>query len=184
VKPGGAEAEEGSMEPRIAVVVFPPPAAVAAAEEFRRLHDPLFHKVAAHVTVVPAVGWRGAAEALPRLAEAIRDSGLTPFPVNLCGVGRTGDGIVFVKVDEGGPTLADLNERLTRALGPPPGSERPPYVPVLGLGRSPTVSRAEFLQRQAAGHLAPARFPVEHLSVLVEDSRGLWHERHRLPLVA
>ena len=172
------------MDPRIAVVIFPPPEAVAAAEEFRRLHDPLFHRVAAHVTVVPAVGWRAAAVALPRLDEAIRETGRGPFPVNLCGIGRTKDGVVFVKVDEGGAALAELNERLTAALGPPPGSERPPYIPVLGLGRGPTVSRAEFLQRQAAGYLSPARFPVEHLSLLVEDSRGLWHERHRLPLVA
>jgi hypothetical protein len=172
------------MDPRIAVVVFPPPAAVAAAEEFRRLHDPLFLRVAAHVTVVPAVGWRPAAVALPRLDEAIRLVNPAPFPVNLCGVGRTKDGVVFVKVDEGAAALAELNERLTAALGPPPGAERPPYFPVLGIGRGPTAARAEFLQRQAAGHLAPTRFSVEHLSLLVEDSRGLWHERHRLPLVA
>ena len=133
---------------------------------------------------MPALGWCGAAKALPRLDEVIRDAGFEPFPVNLCGIGRTKDGVVFVKVDEGGARLSELNERFTAALTPPPALERPPYIPVLGLGRAPTASRAEFLQRQAAGHLAPQRFPVEHLSILVEDSRGLWHERHRLPLVA
>lgn len=170
------------MEPRFAVVVFPPADAVAAAEEFRRLHDPLFHRIAAHVAVVPALSWRSLAEARPLLAEAMAAAGRRPFPVNLSGAGRTKDGTVFVKVDEGAGPLGDLNARLVAALGPPPGMEFPPFVPVMGIGRAPTVSEAEFLQRQLAGHLAPVRFSVEHLSLVVEDARGLWVEKERLPL--
>ncbi len=166
----------------MAVVVFPPAEAVAAAEEFRRLHDPLFHRIAAHVAVLPALSWRTAAEGLPRLAGAVAAAGRGPFPVNLSGAGRTRDGTVFVKVDEGAGPLGDLNGRLLAALGPPEGAEVPPYVPVMGIGRAPTVSEAEFLQRQIAGHLAPVRFSVEHLSFVVEDARGLWVEKERLPL--
>ena len=182
MKGRGRGAEEETMEPRIAVVVFPPAEAVAAAEEFRRIHDPLFHKVAAHVTVVPALGWRTEEEAGPRLVEALAAAGQGPFPANLSGVGRTKDGVVFVRVEEGSATLAALNLRLAAALVPPPGHEPPPYLPVLGIGRTPTPSEAEFLQRQVAGHLAPVRFSVESLSLIVEDARGLWHERERLPL--
>jgi 2'-5' RNA ligase superfamily protein len=172
------------VEPRIAVVVFPPARSVAAAEEFRRLHDPLFHRIPAHVAVVPAISWRTRGEALPRLHEAVRGTVRGAFPVNLCGAGRTRDGTVFVKVDEGTAALGELHGRLLVALGPPPGHDPPPFVPVLGIGRAPTVSEAEFLQRQAAGHLAPVRFSVEHLSFIVEDARGLWHEEERLDLVA
>ena len=89
------------VEPRIAVVVFPPAHSVAAAEEFRRLHDPLYHRIAAHVTVVPAVSWRPRVEALPRLEEAVRDAEGRPFPVLLSGAGRTKDGTVYVRVEEG-----------------------------------------------------------------------------------
>ena len=170
------------MEPRIAVVVFPPAEAVAAAEEFRRIHDPLFHKIAAHVAVVPAVAWCDAEQASGRISEAMRKAGRGTFPVNLSGAGRTRDGTVFVKVDEGAAALAALHGVLVAALGPPPGWAPPPFVPVMGVGRSPTVSEAEFLQRQLAGHLAPVRFPVEHLSLVVEDARGLWHEKERFPL--
>lgn len=165
-------------------MVFPPAPSVAAAEEFRRLHDPLFHRIAAHVTVVPALDWRPRVDALPRLEEAIRDAERSPFAVLLSGAGRTKDGTVYVRVEEGDRALGELHGRLLAALGPPPGHEPPPFIPVLGLGRAPTVSEAEFLQRQAAGHLAPVRFAVEHLSVVVEDARGMWHETERLPLVA
>jgi 2'-5' RNA ligase len=171
------------VEPRIAVVVFPPAEAVAAAEEYRRIHDPLFHRIAAHIAVVPALSWRSREEGLPRLEEAVRVPGRGPFPVNLSGAGRTRDGTVFVKVDEGTAQLADLNVRLLAALGPPPGFEPPPFIPVMGIGRAPTVSEAEFLQRQIAGHLSPVRFSVERLSFVVEDARGLWHEEARLDLV-
>ncbi len=170
------------MEPRIAVVVFPPAEAVAAAEEFRRIHDPLFHKVAAHVTVVPALGWCSEDKALPRLLGALGVFRQGPFPATLSGVGRTKDGVVFVRVEEGASALSGLNAVLTGALVPPPGLELPAYLPVLGVGRSPTPSEAEFLQRQIAGHLAPVRFSVESLSLIVEDARGLWHERERIPL--
>lgn len=170
------------MDPRIAVVVFPPADAVAAAEEFRRLHDPLFHRIPAHVTLVPAIGWRTEEEASPRLAQAVASAAQGPFPATLSGVGRTRDGVVFVRVEEGAAALSSLHARLTAALAPPPGYEPPPFVPVLGLGRSPGTSEAEFLQRQVAGHLAPMRFSVEDLALIVEDARGLWHERERLPL--
>ena len=172
------------MEPRIAVVAFPPAEAVAVVEEFRRIHDPLFHKIAAHVTVVPALAWRTEEAAVPRLVEAVAASGQGPFPATLSGVGRTRDGVVFVRVEEGASTLASLHGRLLASLSPPAGLDPPVYIPVLGLGRTATPAEAEFLQRQVAGHLAPVRYSVEDLSVVVEDARGLWHLRERIPLAA
>ena len=172
------------MEPRVAVVVFPPVGAAAPAEEFRRLHDPLFHRIAAHLTVVPALSWCTEARAVPLLLEAIRAADRGPFPATLNGVGRTREGVVYLRVEEGAGALAALNDRLTRALGPPADLERPPFVPVLGIGRAAGPAEAEFLQRQVAGHIAPVQFSVEDLSVVVEDARGLWHLRERLPLEA
>ncbi len=172
------------MEPRVAVVVFPPAEAAAPAESFRRLHDPLFHKIAAHVAVVPAFSWCTEARAVPRILEAIRGSERAPFPLTLRGVGRTKTGVVYLPVVEGQEALAALHEILSWALRPPPGIERPPFVPVLGLGRAAGEAEAEFLQRQVAGHLAPIRFSVEVLTVVLEDARGLWHVRERLPLEA
>jgi len=164
------------------VVVFPPAEAVAAAEEFRRLHDPLFHRIAAHVAVIPAFTWRTGEEAEERVGRALAEGRRGPFPATLSGVGRTTDGVVFVRVEEGSTALARIHERLLRALGPPPDHESPPFVSVLGIGRAPGRSEAEFLQRQVAGHLPPARFSVEVLSLVVEDARGLWHERARFEL--
>ncbi len=135
------------------------------------------------MAVVPALSWRTREEGLPRLEEAVRAPGRGAFPVNLSGAGRTRDGTVFVKVDEGTAPLAELNARLLAALGPPPGFDPPVFLPVMGIGRGATVSEAEFLQRQIAGHLSPIRFSVEHLSFVVEDGRGLWHEEARLSLV-
>src|SRR5690349_7177243 len=125
------------MEPRFAVVVFPPAEAVAAAEEFRRLHDPHFHRIAAHVAVVPALSWRTVAEALPRRAQGMAAVKRGPFPVNPSGAGRTKGGTVFVKGDEGAGPLGDLTARLVAALAPPAGMEFPAYVPVMGIGRAP-----------------------------------------------
>jgi len=170
------------MEPRCAVVLFPPAPAVSAAEEFRRIHDPLFLRIPAHVTVVSAFGWRGRREAEKRIGRALDDVRPGSFPATLCGVGRTKDGVVFVKVEEGAPRLSRLHEALTDALGPPPDLELPPFVPVLGVGRTPGAAEAAFLQRQVAGHLPPARFSVETLSLVEEDGRGIWHERVRLEL--
>ena len=170
------------MEARCAVVLFPPAEAVSAAEEFRRIHDPLFHRIPAHVTVVSAFAWRNRRDAEHRVGRALDDAARGPFPATLSGVGRTKDGVVFVKVEEGAPSLSRLHEALTEALGPPPDLDLPPFVPVLGVGRTPTGSEAAFLQRQVAGHLPPARFSVETLSLVEEDGRGIWHERARLAL--
>ncbi|MCK6481310.1 MAG: 2'-5' RNA ligase family protein [Planctomycetaceae bacterium] len=170
------------MEPRVAVVVPLPAEAAGPIEEFRRIHDPLFHKIAAHLVLVPAQGWCPEDRAVPRLLEAVRASGQGPFPVGLNGVGRTRDGVVFLRVEEGAEILAEMNRLLLAALGPPPGTEFPEYRPVVALGRGPGEAEAEFLQRQVAGHLAPVRFPAEAFSVVVEDARGLWHLRERLPL--
>lgn len=170
------------MEARCAVVLFPPARAVSAAEEFRRIHDPLFHRIPAHVTVVPAFGWRSREEAESRIGRVLDGAGPGPFPATLSGVGRTKDGVVFVKVEEGAPALSRIHESLTEALGPPPDLELPLFVPVLGVGRAGGPAEAAFLQRQVAGHLPPARFSVESVSLVVEDARGIWHERVRLAL--
>lgn len=168
----------------MAVVIFPPPKAVEAAESFRRLHDPLFHKIGAHVALVPAFSWCTESRAVPRLLEAVRAAERNPFPISLQGVGRTTGGVVYLPVIEGAGILGALHGTLTAALGPPPDLDRPPFVPVLGIGRAAGEAEAAFLQRQVAGHLAPIRFPVEELTVVVEDARGLWHVRERLPLAA
>ncbi len=170
------------MEPRVAVVVPVPAEAAGPVEEFRRIHDPLFHKIAAHVVVVPAQGWCPEERAVPRILEAVRASGQGPFPLALSGVGRTRDGVVFLRVEEGAAILADLHRALVLSMVPPPDLELPEYRPVAALGRAPGDAEAEFLQRQVAGHVAPIRFPVEALSVVVEDARGLWHLRERIPL--
>ena len=88
------------MEARCAVVLFPPAEAVSAAEEFRRIHDPLFHRIPAHVTVVSAFAWRNRRDAEHRVGRALDDAARGPFPATLSGVGRTKDGVVFVKVEE------------------------------------------------------------------------------------
>ena len=132
--------------------------------------------------MVPAFGWRTGEEAEERVGGALDAARRGPFPATLSGVGRTTDGVVFVRVEEGAPALSRIHDLLLRALAPPPDHDPPPFVPVLGIGRAAGRSEAEFLQRQVAGHLAPARFSVEVLSLVVEDARGLWHERARFEL--
>ena len=164
------------------MVLFPPAEAVAVAEEFRRLHDPMFHRIAAHVAVVPAFSWRAAGEVEERVAGALAERRSGPFPATLSGVGRTRDGVVFVRVEEGAVALARLRDRLVAALEPPPDHEERVFVPVLGIGRATGRAEAEFLQRQVAGHLAPARFSVESLSLVVEDEGGLWKPKARFEI--
>jgi len=164
----------------MAVVLFPPAEAVGAAEEFRREHDPLFHRIAAHLTVVfPFEStWERAA---PRLERAVA-AGATAFEVVLAGAGRFDDGVVYLRVGEGAPVLAALHERLTDAVAPPTGAVHLPFVPHLTLGRGTGPAESAFLERQAAGRLAETRFRAERLSLVVEDARGIWVERGRLAL--
>lgn len=169
------------MLPRLAVVVFPPAEAVTDAEAFRREHDPLFHRIAAHLTVVFPLEGLDPASAARRLERALEEAKGRIFAVGLGGAGRYDDGVVFLRVGRGAEELCRLHDALTAAVGPP-GTTRLPYLPHLTVGRAAGEAEAIFLERQAAGRITGVRFSVEALSVVVEDARGLWLEKVRIPL--
>lgn len=175
--------EEGVMETRLAVIVLPPREQASALEEFRQSNDPLFHKIAAHVTVVPPFSGIEPTAALSTLRGVLSARHQEPFEISLGGAGRYDDGVVFVRVGEGAATLTRLHDALSAAVKPTGGLPPRPFVPHCTVGRGTGPAEAAFLERQAAGRLRTVRFRVERLILVVEDARGLWLERGALSLV-
>ncbi len=165
----------------MAVVLLPPPAALEAVEEFRREHDPLFHRIPGHLTVVFPFEGRTEAEALRAARDGAAAAAAGPFEVSLGGAGRFDDGVVYLRVGRGAAELASLHDALA-PLFLPPGARPLPYLPHLTVARGTGAAEAEFLERQAAGRLPTVRFDAEVLTLVVEDARGLWLARGTVAL--
>jgi 2'-5' RNA ligase superfamily protein len=158
------------------VVVLPPEDAMRGIEEFRRLHDPAFHRVAAHLSLVPPFHSddRGLVSRLERVP-------LPPsFDVLLGPPSPIGRALALPVVSGEAP-LDALRRATAAALFP--REELPPALPGLRVGFFGSRAEMELARRAILTVAPPPPFPVSCVSLLVEDQRGLWHEvvTRRLP---
>ncbi len=158
------------------VVVLPPPEPLREIEEMRRLHDPAFHRVPAHVSVLPPFEpWD--AHMVERFDElrcgpAFRARFGPPQPV-----GRA----LCLPLVEGADGASSLQQAVAAALlgpvAPPPAS-----APSLRVGVFVSDAELELARRSLATLPAPPAFTVGAVTLLYEDVRGLWHEVRRRAL--
>jgi hypothetical protein len=165
VRPGPVP--EGRRVPNVQLVLLPPPDAVRVLEEFRRLHDPAFHRVAAHVPLLPPFD---AGDAVLRRFDAFDADG---FDVALGAATVVGEALCLPVV-RGRDDVVGLLGALASALLPPL-AEVPPRTPALRVGLFGGAAEAELARRALATVELTAAWPVRDVTLLVEDVRGLWH---------
>jgi hypothetical protein len=153
----------------VQVVVLPPPATTAAVEEFRRLHDPSFHRLPAHVPLLPP--FEAEREDLLARFDSLR--GCAPFEAALGPPQACGAALVL-PLTAGAAELAALRQSLAQELLGPLGAA-PEGAPAMRVGLFGSDAERELARRALASLPAPAAFTVEEATLLLEDVRGLWH---------
>ncbi len=152
-------------------VVFPPAQFLHDVEEFRRRHDPAFHRVAAHLPLVAP--FDAADEGLVARLDAFRAA---PFEVSFGPPAAHGEALLLPVV--GGAAEFDALQRALALFlrGDVPD---PPPLAALRAGLFGTTAELE-LARRALATLPPTPpFVVREVTLLMEDVRGLWHEVRR-----
>jgi hypothetical protein len=151
------------------VVVLPPPDALPDIEEFRRLHDPAFHRVGAHIALLPPFEAPG--DTLLERFDAVRFG--PSFDVAFGPAAAAGRALQLPVAGPDG-VLRALQEELAAALLPA-HVERPSAPPALRCGLLGGEAEMELARRALTTLPAPAGFTVREVTLLLEDVRGLWH---------
>lgn len=131
------EAAASGRFKRRCIMIFPSFANLDVIEEIRSKHDPLFHCVGAHITLVFPFQGEIATEALSRHIKA-SISGVKPFRLVMQGVSGAEGGFLFLNVAQGGKELNELHRRLYTGLLQsyyPPFLRKNHFLPHLTVGR-------------------------------------------------
>lgn len=150
------------------VALLPPPEALGDVEPFRRLHDPAFHRLPAHVALLPPF------EPIRRDVLAQFDAfRAAPFDARLGNAHAQGTSLVLDLVEGAAETLrlrAALHEALLDPAAPHAGEP-----PVLRIGHFPSAAALELARRGFDHDQELAPFRVDRVTLLLEDVRGIWH---------
>jgi hypothetical protein len=159
------------------VVVLPPAESTRDVEEFRRLHDPAFHRIGAHLVLVPPFDATEEAVVVRFDAMELRPA----FDVAFGPPVANGHALALA-VTGGAAALAALRGDVATALLPP-HVERPDGAIALRAGLLGGDAELELARRALATLPPPEAFTVREVVLLLEDVRGLWHDvrRRRLP---
>ena len=150
------------------VAIIPPVEALGAIEQFRRLHDPGFHRVPAHVPLLPPF------EPVRRDVLARFDALRAPaFDARLGAPTIHGTSLVLTLADGAEQTEA-LREFLHTALLDP-AAPSAVAEPVLLIGHFPSAAALELARRGLVATDSLPQFAVTQVTLLLEDVRGIWH---------
>ena len=148
--------------------MLPPPEALGDVEEFRRLHDPAFHRLPAHVPLLPPF------EPIRRDFLARFDAFRSPPLTVSFGEAVAGECTLGLTVVQGHDELLAMRDALGHALldESAPRAAGPPCLRVGLFGSDAELE----LARRALG-TAPELPPltIRMLTLLLEDVRGIWH---------
>jgi hypothetical protein len=150
------------------VALIPPPEALGQIELFRRLHDPAFHRLPAHVPLLPPF-------------EPIRRDVLTqfdalraaPFDARLGNAHAMGTSLMLDLVLGAGETVA-LRGTLHAALLDPAAPEVD-SAPRVRIGHFASDAALELARRGLGPDEELQPFRVDRVTLLLEDVRGIWH---------
>lgn len=159
--------------------MLPPPTSVRAVEEFRRTHDPAFHRIPAHLALVPPFDAHDAS--LVARFDAFRWRGAIDLTL---GAPTPAGSALVLPPDGGAADLVALRDALFAAV-PGPLAAASGTPPVLRAGLFGSAAELELGRRVLAALEPPEPFAVRSVALLVEDVRGLWHtvrERTLLPI--
>jgi hypothetical protein len=157
------------------VVVLPPDGAATRLEEFRRVHDPAFHRIGAHLALLPPF------EADDRaLAERFADFRASAFDVSFGPAAPIGRALGY-PVEDGADAVRALTASLASALLGPFG-EPPFLVPAVRVGLFGSDAEMELARRTLWDAPPPGPWRVAEVTLLLEDVRGLWHPVRRAAL--
>ncbi len=150
------------------VALIPPPAALGDGDAFRRLHDPAFHRMPAHIPLLPPF------EPVRRDVLAQFDAfRCAPFEARLGAAQERGTALVL-RLVHGERETAALRAALHDALLDPAA----PHVtepPALRIGHFPSPAALELARRSLLAEELLPTFTVGRVSLLLEDVRGIWH---------
>ena len=152
------------------VVVFPPDDVQTPVEAFRRLHAPAFHRLSAHLPLLPP--FEAPDAGLLERFDAFASQGA--FEVSLGPAEARGRALVL-PVSDGALRIEALRKDLAAALLPPLEPEEG-ESPAVRLGLFASESELELARRtaQAVRELPSVR--VNAVTLLLQDERGIWHE--------
>ncbi len=155
------------------VVVLPPPDAVLVIEEFRRLHDPAFHRIGPHLPLLPPFE-PGNATLLERF-DGFR--GGAGFDVEF-GPPTAAGRALCLPAERGQAELRALRTVLAAALLPPL-TEAPDGPIVLRAGLFGSDAELELARRAMTVTGGVPAWSVREITLLLEDERGIWHAVRR-----
>ena len=150
------------------VAIIPPVEALGEIEHFRRLHDPAFHRVPAHVPLLPP--FEPVRQDILARFDVLRSP---PFDARLGAAKIHGTSLVLTLVDGNTPT-EQLRAALHEALLDP-AAPRADARPSLRIGHFPSDAALELARRSLSTTDALPAFRVEQVTLLLEDVRGIWH---------
>ena len=150
------------------VAIIPPVDALGEIEHFRRLHDPAFHRVPAHVPLLPP--FEPVRRDFLARFDALRAS---PFDARL-GSPEVHDTSLALALVQGAAETAGVREALHEALLDP-AAPAAIAQPSLRIGHFPSEAALELARRGLAATDALPVFHVGQVTLLLEDVRGIWH---------
>ena len=151
------------------VVVLPPPHWMPNIEAFRRTHDPAFHRIGAHIVVVPAFEAENAS--LLTRFDAFSDA--DAFEVALGEPAAQGRALCL-PVTRGENDLRALESALCVSLLGPLAAPRE-AAPAMRAGLFGGDAELELARRVLAAMPPAEPFVVRTITLVLEDVRGLWH---------
>ena len=155
---------------------MPPPGTLASVEQFRRLHDPAFHRIAAHVGILPPFEPSDA-----NVLDLFDAAALPPrFTAEFGAPAAVGRALVLPLTGGAREGLA-LQAALARLLLGP-ADAGPALAPALRIGLFSSDAEMEMARRALTSLESPPGFGVTEVSLLLEDLRGLWHPVRSLRL--
>jgi hypothetical protein len=155
------------------VVVLPPPDEALVLEEFRRLHDPAFHRIGPHLPILPPFEPEGTT--LIERFDGFRGAG--GFEVEFgppTALGRA----LCLPAERGQAELRALRTALAASLLPPI-AEAPDGPIVLRAGLFGSDAEIELARRAMATTGGVRPWLVREITLVLEDERGIWHAVRR-----
>lgn len=160
------------------IVVFPPEDAAAAFEPFRRLHDPAFHQVGAHVPLVPPWDDGDHAAVVRKLGDFESPGTLD---LSFGAAEARGRALVLPVLDPAGRIGAFVRALSAQALPTSALVGERASTPALRLGLFVSDAELELARRAWLSEPRPGGFRAGEFVLLFDDVRGLWHEARRFP---
>ncbi|WP_158634005.1 2'-5' RNA ligase family protein [Radiobacillus deserti] len=151
------------------ICVFPKFVNMNRIEKWREKYDTLFGKINPHVTLVFPFKSELDKESLETHVRDILD-GVNPFIIELNGVSRTDDNLLYLTVGKGVEELVEIHDRLYSRVLQPFLRKDLPYNPHVTIGRLDSKQALEEAYRDVRSEFESTQTLVRELAVeIIEE---------------